>query len=79
VLKKFQQKFSNVCNHVHIKRIQGDQFQKDRTNCEAGVLKLDSAMGYQCEYQNEVQSALWSRGSVIQYTAAAMFNGQTKV
>ena len=32
-------------------------------------------MAYQCEYQNEIQSALWSRGSVNLFTAASMYKG----
>ena len=55
--QKFQQSFSNVCKHVHVKRIQGDQFEEDKENCKARVLKRDFAMGYEYEYQNEVQ---WS-------------------
>ena len=42
------------------------------------MLQLDFAMGYECEYQNEVQSALWSRSSVTLFTAAEVFHGQTK-
>ena len=78
VFEKFQKSFSNVCNHVNTKRIQADQFEKDKANCKARVLQLDFAMGYECEYQNEVQSALWSRSSVTLFTAAEIFHGQTK-
>ena len=64
---------------MNTKSIQADQFEKDKANCKARVLQLDFAMGYECKNQNEVQSALWSRGSVALFTAAAMFHGQTKV
>ena len=37
---------------------------------------MDFAMNYACEYQNEVQSALWSRESVMLFTAAVILNGQ---
>jgi len=36
---------------------------------------MDIAMNYSREYQNEVQSALWSRGSVTLFTAASMHKG----
>ena len=41
------------------------------------VLQMDFAMNYACEYQNEVQSALWSRESVMLFTAAVILNGQS--
>ena len=31
-------------------------------------------MGYSCEYQNEIQSALWSRNSINLFTAALYSN-----
>ena len=34
-------------------------------------------MAYSCEFQNEVQSAFWSRGSVNLFTAATMYKVQT--
>lgn len=40
------------------------------------VLQIDFAMAYSCEYQNKVQSALWSRASVQLFTAAGFFNGK---
>ena len=33
-------------------------------------MQIDFAMAYQCEYQDEVQSALWSRQSVTLVTVA---------
>ena len=35
-------------------------------------------MAYQCEYQNEVQSTLWTRGSVNLFTCALYHRSSTK-
>ena len=35
-------------------------------------------MAYQCEYQNEVQSTLWTRGSVNLFTCALYHRSTTK-
>ena len=35
-------------------------------------------MTYECEYQNEVQSALWTCGNVSLLTAGCFFNGKLK-
>ena len=35
-------------------------------------------MAYVCEYQNEVQSALWSRNSVQLFTGAVFYNNDCK-
>ena len=50
---------------MNTKKIQANQFEKDKTNSKARALQLDFAMGYECENHNEVQSALWSRGSEV--------------
>ena len=36
------------------------------------------AMSYSCEYQAEIQSALWSRASVTLFTAAVFYKDTTK-
>ena len=41
-------------------------------------MQIDFAMAYQCEYQDEVQSALWSRQSVTLVTVAVFHHGQKK-
>jgi len=58
--------------HVRIKRIQSAAFDDDKKHC--CVLQVDFAMAYSCEYQNEIQSALWARDSVTLFTGA-MFCG----
>ena len=70
--------FPTVVRHINIKRIQARQFQEDQSNPNVRILQADFAMNYSCEYQDEVQSALWSRASVTLFTAAAMHDGQCK-
>ena len=41
-------------------------------------MQIDFAMAYECEYQNEVQSALWACGSINLLTAACTVDGQTQ-
>jgi len=62
--------------HVRIKRIQSESFEHDKMNCR--VLQVDFAMAYSCEYQNEIQSALWARDSVTLFTGAVFFEGTCK-
>lgn len=64
-----------MMNHVNLKRIQADEFQKDKLNENVRILQVDFAMSFGCEYQNEVQSALWSRTSVLLFTAASFYKG----
>ncbi|KAK3755434.1 hypothetical protein RRG08_008009 [Elysia crispata] len=64
-----------VLEHVRIKRIQSDLFQKMKVAKDQSILQIDFAMAYSCEYQNEVQSALWSRQSVNLFTAAFFSGG----
>ena len=75
VLSSLQQDFKSVAQHINLKRIQADEFSKDKNNEKVRLLQMDFAMNFSCEYQNEVQSALWSRGSVTLFTAAAMHKG----
>lgn len=62
--------------HVHIKRIhvQSNSFEKDKQIViNVTVLQCDFVMTYSCEYQSEVQSALWSKQSVNLYTVALYY------
>ena len=58
VLDDFTECFEETGNHVSAKRIQAQALQDDTNDPNARVLQIDFAMAYQCEYQNEVQSAL---------------------
>lgn len=67
-----------VLYHVNIKKIQANDFKNDKKSENVRILQIDFAMSYSCEYQNEVQSALWSRESVTLFTAASFFESQCK-
>ena len=56
--------------HVKIKRIYSDAFNTDKADPQTSVLQRDFTMAYSCEYQTEVQSALWGCKSVNLFTAA---------
>ena len=68
--------FPSYREHVRVKRIQSAQFEEDKE--KSRVLQVDFAMAYSCEYQDEVQSALWSRSSVQLFTAALFVKGECK-
>ena len=68
--------FADFRTHVRIKRVQSNVFEHDKETCR--VLEIDFAMAYSCEYQSEVQSALWSRASVTLFTAAVFYQGHCK-
>ena len=42
------------------------------------MLQIDFAMSYSCEYQNEVQSALWSHKSLMLFTAPRTYKAECK-
>ena len=75
ILDNLQQDFQSIAHHIGLKRIQAEESAKDKNNEAVRILQMDFAMNFSCEYQNEVQSALWSRGSVTLFTAAAMHKG----
>ena len=54
-------------------------FQNDTKDPTKRVLQIDYAEAYQCELQNEIMSALWTRGSVNLFTCAVYNNSQTKI
>ena len=78
VLDDFTECFEEIVNHVNAKRIQAQAFQDDENYPNARVPQIDFAMAYQCEYQNEVRSALWTRGSVNLFTCALYHQSTTK-
>ena len=75
VFSSLQHDFQSVAQHIHLKRVQAEAFVKDKENEKVRILQMDFAMNYSCENQNEVQSALWSRGSVTLFTAVSMHKG----
>ena len=64
--------------NVNTKRIQAKEFEANKSNKNVRVFQMDFAMAYECMYQDEVKSALWSRGSVNLFTAASISNTQSK-
>ena len=75
LLERIRDDMYKTVSHVYTKRVQAEDF-KDERECGVRVLQMDFAMNYTCEYENEVQSALWSRESVMLFTAAIILNGQ---
>ena len=45
-------------------------FNAVKSEPNATVLQIDFAMSYTCEYQDEIQGALWVRNNVNLFTAA---------
>ena len=70
VLEKLKGDMTTILHHINTKKIQASEFNRDKTDPSKRVLQIDYAMAYTCEYQDEVQSALWGRGSVNLFTAA---------
>ena len=68
--ENFLDKFSVFQKHVRCKRIMHDTFERDKLDPQCHVLQVDFAMAYSCQYQDEIQAALWSRRSVNLFTAA---------
>lgn len=62
----------DVQKHTQVKRIQAEEFQLDQTDPSKQLLQIDFSMLFSCEYQSEIQSALWSRQSVTLFTAALL-------
>ena len=56
-----------------------DNFEQDKKDSKCHLLQIDFAMTYSCEYQNKVQSVLWSCQTVNLFTAAKYdINGKKK-
>ena len=77
VVEWFQETFEKVKAHQNTKVIQAAEFQANINDPKKRVLQIDYAMAYQCELQNEVMGALWTRGSVNLFTCAVYHNSTT--
>jgi hypothetical protein len=77
-LHSLQNQLKTVNRPISVKRTQAQAFAKDKDDISVRILQMDFAMNYSCEYQNEVQCALRSRGSVALFTAATMHRGNCK-
>ena len=49
--------FKTVLLHINTKRIQVQEFEKDKADPTKQTLQIDNAMAYQCMYQDEVSGA----------------------
>ena len=68
--------FPRFQKHVQVKRIQESRFNFLKAESDIGITQMDFAMAYSCKYQNEIQSALWSRASINLFTLARFANQQ---
>ena len=75
-LKDLLSEFSFFKEHVRIKRIQSTAFTENKKRNDCHVLQCGFAMAYSCDYQNEVQSDLWSRKCINLFTAALYSKNQ---
>ena len=78
VYEDFHQHFKGVAAHVNLKRIQANAFQNNINDADTRDLQIDYAMAYQCQQQSEVQSALWTRGTINLFTCVVYHKDQTK-
>ena len=69
VLDEFQETFAKVKQHQNTKQIQAVDFQHGFSTC---------GFSYQCELQNEIMGAIWTRGSVNLFTCAVYNNSQQR-
>eukprot|EP00116_Pleurobrachia_bachei_P001765 sb/3462027/ len=72
------EKYTQYKEHVRVKRIQSSEFRKDQEASLEGdirVIQIDFSMSYITEQQDEVQAGLWSRTTVMLFTAAVWFRG----
>ena len=79
VLDEFQEIFAKVKQHQNTRWIQAVDFQNDTKDLIKRVLQIDYAEAYQCELQNEIMSALSTRGSVNLFIWTVYNNFQTKI
>ena len=77
-LDLFQANFTDVPSHIIVNQIQTNQFELNKNNPKNRVFQMDFTMAYECEYQNEVKSALWTCLTVNLLTAACFFDSKTQ-
>lgn len=73
MIEAVKKSWGKTVNHINLKRIQANAFEADKKSASARTLQIDFGMNFSCEYQNEVQSALWCRSSVMLFTACAIY------
>lgn len=78
VQNEIKKMWNNFVNHVNTKRIQQQDFKKDQNTINVRSVNFDFAMNFSVEGQSEVQSALWSRASIVLFTVVENFNRESK-
>ena len=61
---------------MRIKQIQSTAFTEDKKRSNCHILQCEFTMAYSCDYQNEVQNALWSRKCINLFTVALYSKSQ---
>ena len=56
------------------KHIQENRFNSDKEQNDIGLTQQDFVKAYFCNYQNKIQSALWTRATVNLLTLACSVN-----
>lgn len=74
VIKEIKACFQDFAMHVNTKRIQFEEFKKDSKSTNLRILNIDFAQNFSAEVQQEVQAGLWSRASVLIFTASVQLN-----
>ena len=54
VVEILKERFAGYVAHVNTKRVQQREFLSDKEDPEKRVIQVDYAMGFSCEYQDEV-------------------------
>ena len=67
--------FKTALLHISTKRIQAEEFEKNKADPTMQTFQIGYAMAHQCMYQHEVSRALWSRDSIHLFTCALTHTG----
>ena len=67
--------YNKFREHVRVKKKQEKEFKDDQEKEDIRIVQMDFAMSYICEYQDEIQKALWHRNTVMLFTVAVFLNG----
>ena len=69
-LESLVSEWDTVLIHLNIKLLKSAQCQADMEIPNLHILQTDFAISYYCEYQNEIQSALWSHQKFMLFIVA---------
>lgn len=74
ILEFLKTKALPIYNQIHVKRVQSSLFENDKNKHNLRRTQFDFTMNFTSEVQKEVQSALWSRSSIVLFTVASKLN-----